>query len=289
MKKKFFALMSVLLFMLLPISVSADIGPKSSVRIVIEGLGDEVCYGTLLSQTDYTVGASVWDGREETARHSGNYEYCDVPEEIWRAFVEYKDTDGFYYLQRTWNFGEAGTIDWTIPPDTFKVLLYFPESEIFAVSEICERYAFHSYYTVDVSSFTDNKLTVTKTYDYKWDTVSFFARFCITVVLEVLIAFGFGFRSKRELQVLCTANFATQLFLNAALFVIGTNVGSFGLIGSYILLEFLVTAIELLLYYFALCRKKGTSFEIVLAYTAIANFISFVAGVLIALIIPVLF
>jgi hypothetical protein len=124
MKKKLFAIIFVLLFVLLPISVNADMGPKPSVRIVIEGLGDEVCYGTLLSQTDYTVGASVWDGTEEDARHSGNSEWYDTPEDIWRAFVEYKDADGFYYLQETWNCGETGTLDWTyIPPNIFKVLL----------------------------------------------------------------------------------------------------------------------------------------------------------------------
>ena len=290
MKKKLFAIIFVSLFVLLPISVNADMGPKPSVRIVIEGLGDEVCYGTLLSQTDHTVGASVWDGREETARPSGNYEYCDVPEEIWRAFVEYKDTDGFYYLQRAWNCGETGTLDWTyIPPNIFKVLLYFPESEIFAVSEICETYAFHSYFTVDANAFTEGNLTVTKSYDHTGETVSFVARFCVTLALEIAIAFGFGFRTKHELSVLILMNFITQLFLNVALSVVGIREGGFVLAFVYILLEILIAAIECLWCYLALCRRKNVEFTSVLSYSVIANFSSFIAGLLIALIVPNLF
>ena len=167
--------------------------------------------------------------------------------------------------------------------------MYFPERGTFAVSEICESYAFHSYYTVDASAFAQNTLTVTKTYDYKGDTVSFLARFFITVAIEVLIAFAFGIRSKRELPVFCTVNFVTQLFLNAALCVIGVNGGAFELVFAYGFLEFLVTGIELMWYYFALCRKRDTPFEIVMSYTAVANFVSFIAGVLISLIVPAMF
>lgn len=290
MKKKFFAIISVLLFVLLPVSVNADMGPKPSVQIRFEGLSDEECYGTLLSQQPTSLFAGVWDGTEEDARHSGNSEWYDTPEDVWRAFVEYKDADGFYYLQETWNCGETGTLNWTyFPPETFKVLLYFPEHEMFAVSDICESYAFHSYYTVDASAFTEGKLTVSKSYEYTGEIVSFLARFCITVALEVAIAFCFGFRSKHALSVLISVNFITQLLLNALLSVVGFKGGAFALILLYILLELLVTVYELVWYYFALCSKTDISFIRITLYTLVANFVSFNAGILIALIVPSMF
>lgn len=42
-----YCVMSVLLFS--PVTARADIGPKASVRILFENMGDEPCYGTLLT------------------------------------------------------------------------------------------------------------------------------------------------------------------------------------------------------------------------------------------------
>ena len=89
--------------------------------------------------------------------HNGNerYSYLELDEEIWRAFVEYQDTDGYYFLQRAWKLdGTNNELAWTYyPPDPFKILLYFPEQQVFVVSEICERYAFHSYFSVNMTNF----------------------------------------------------------------------------------------------------------------------------------------
>ena len=45
----------------------ADTGPKPSVRITFTGLGDRLCYGTLLSETKSTGPASIWNGEHGTA------------------------------------------------------------------------------------------------------------------------------------------------------------------------------------------------------------------------------
>ena len=56
-----------------PVTVRADMGPKPSVRIRFENMGDELCYGTLLSKTKSTSPASAWDGVE-----SVSYTHLDV-------------------------------------------------------------------------------------------------------------------------------------------------------------------------------------------------------------------
>ena len=73
---------------------SADTGPKPSVRVTFENMGDELCYGTLLSKTPSTGPARAWDGTED-----GKPIFNGANETVWRAFTEFKDEDGFYFLQ----------------------------------------------------------------------------------------------------------------------------------------------------------------------------------------------
>ena len=155
MKKSSFFLYLLIFALLLSVGVHADMGPKTSVRITFEGMGDDLCYGTLLSEEDRSGPAQAWDGTEKDARHDQNPDcmiYDPMPYDLWKAFVEYQDTDGFYFLQEHWNVAETGDLNWTYyPPDVFKILLYYPESNTFAVSGIYKRDAFHSCFTVDLS------------------------------------------------------------------------------------------------------------------------------------------
>ncbi len=146
MKKRIIIFLCALIIVsMFPISASADLGPKPSVTVEFENMGEELCYGTLLSETEFFGPYSVWDGDEE---HIYNY---DLDIDIWRKFVEYKDQDGFVFLQIAWNLSEEKAISWTYyPPTVFKILLYYPKSDTFVVSEIYERYAFDSYFTVDM-------------------------------------------------------------------------------------------------------------------------------------------
>ena len=124
MKKRMHVRLFMLLFYLiftvtaLPITAKADMGPKPSVRIQFKNMSDDLCYGTLLSKEKCTGPAQVWDG---TARNEQLY---DLDRNIWKAFVDYKDPDGYYFLQRGWTVSETGEIAWTYyPPEDFKILL----------------------------------------------------------------------------------------------------------------------------------------------------------------------
>ena len=151
---KVIAMMICTAFTVLALSVaaSADMGPKPSVHIIFENMGDELCYGTLLSQKPSTGPQSAWDGIEEHARYKeSDHWYGDFDYDIWKAFVEYEDADGYYFLQEGWTVSDTKEIAWTYyPPNSFKILLYYPYTETFVSSGIYEKYAFDTYYTVNM-------------------------------------------------------------------------------------------------------------------------------------------
>lgn len=223
-----------------PSAARADMGPKPSVRIHFENMGDELCYGTLLSKTKTTGPASVWDGIEYHAKHNENksYSYAAFDYETWKVFAEYQDEDGYYFLQEGWKVSETKKIEWTYyPPQSFKILLYYPETQTFAVSGIYERYAFDTYYTVDMDGVHINEvrceeangtpegLEASRSYDYSQELISLAVRIVLTILIEMIIALLFGYRHKKQLLFLAGVNGGTQIVLNVLLNIINYKGG----------------------------------------------------------------
>lgn len=301
------AVMCVVMAMLIfPNTASADMGPKASVRILFENMGDELCYGTLLSKNPSTGPASVWDGSEEDARHNENerYSYATLDYATWKAFVDYEDSDGYYFLQEGWKISENKKIEWTYyPPGSFKILLYYPGTETFVVSGIYEKYAFDTYYTVNMDGAnigsvqyddelsTNERINAYRSYNYGVELVSLIARILITIAIEMVIALLFGFRKKKQLLLLIGVNTATQILLNVLLNIINYNSGQLAFVVFYILFELIVFAMEAVLYCIWMkklsAQPKGNWFYIV--YSLAANAVSFGAGMEIARIMPGIF
>lgn len=283
-----FLLCIILTELLFPAAALADTGPKPSVRITFENMGSEVCYGTLLSRTSSTGPASAWDGDEASAFYNG------LDPEIWKAFVEYQDSDGYYFLQTAWLCSETKRLDWTYyPPYAFKILLYYPESEAFIVSEACECYAFDSYYTVDMDGIEIADIapdapaefqSVRKSYDYTWELISLAVRIALTILIEIGIALIFGFRQGRLLKLILIVNIITQVILNVLLNFIDYSLGPLVLIFSYIALELLVFIAESVIYCLLFDRFSRVSIPKwkAIVYSLAANAGSFAAGLLIA-------
>ncbi len=314
---------------------SADTGPKPSVRVKFENMGDELCYGTLLSKTPSTGPARAWDGTED-----GKYIYEGADEAVWRAFTEFKDEDGFYFLQWFWRADEHKALNWTYyPPQTFKILLYYPDrttksgaadnssgastrdsettaaSCAFCVSDVLERYAFHSYFTVNMAEIADNTsgnliaaipLPVTQSYDYSAEILGFFVRFIITLGVETLLALAFGLRTKRAFLTVLAANGATQVALNILLNVQLHFNNVYGVFPPYFFAELFVFVAEAALYCFILGKRKnggengstdenGGKAAIVyskkrlILYAFTANLISFCIGLPLAILLPAVF
>lgn len=289
MKRKMFAfLMCLVLVMAMPITARADIGSKPSVRIEFTGIEGETYYGTLLSKRDSTGPASAWDGNPDYARSQPGDEDYD----IWLKFVEYQDADGFYFLQEWWDCSDTNQLNWTYYlPSPFKILLYFPETDTFYVSPVYERYAFDSYFTVDLSAYDTDPIMAHQSYDYTWEMISLVARIVLTIALELAIALLFGYREKKLLAFLAVINIVTQVTLNVALNIINYNSGSMNFTFSYVLYEILVFAIEAIAY--AVLMKKFSKKEQkkgrAVGYAFVANAASFAFGLWLAHVIPGIF
>lgn len=284
---------ALLLFcLLLPMEARADTGPKPSVSVTVEGMGEEVWYGTLLSPDESTGPFWAWDGTEE------GKDPVHLTEEVWRAFAEYEDADGFCFLQIGWDCSETGGFSWTYyPPDPFKILLYCPETGAFQVSGVYQRYAFDSYFTLTLPEGAADPaleapvLTARKSYDFTWELISLAARVVMTILAECALALLFGFREKRQLKTILTVNILTQLILNVLLNVINYNQGGFAFFLYYLLFELAVFLIEAVIFSILLPRvsqKRAPVWKCIL-YALLANILSYYTGYVVALSVPGLF
>lgn len=259
-------------------AVNADTGPKDSIRIAFTNMGTEACYCTLLSEGESTGPYSAGD------RHTGD--------EIDAAFSDYKDTDGFYYLHYYSRAEVSKGFDWGYcPPSRFKILLYYPGTNTFAVSGIYEQYAFYSFFTVDmkdVQTGADNRvLTVKRTYSSLFVVFAFIMRVIITLAAEIAIALLFGFRQKKQIAVIIIINVITQLLLNLILYKVMVDMGAW-FIFLYIPLELLIIFIEAVTYIIALRNPNNPRANVAdcVLYAFLGNFASFIAGALISIIFP---
>lgn len=295
------------------IEASADTGPKPSVRVTFENMGDELCYATLLSKTPSTGPAEAWDGTED-----GKYFFNGADETVWRAFVEYKDPDGFYFLQWFWRADEKKTLNWRYyPPQVFKILLYYPErttndgaaGNAFCTSDVLERYAFHSYFSVDMRNVqsgtigTIAKISATKSYDYSAELPGFFVRLFATLGAEILLALIFGLRAKRAFFTVTAANVVTQILLNLLLNVQLRINNIYEIFTLYFFAELGVFLAEAALYCFVLGRRKNGENDVsgcgkdekplafyskkrLILYAFTANLVSFCIGLPLAYLFP---
>lgn len=292
----FMVLFSAILLMAIPRTAYADVGPKPSVVVDFKGFENQKYYVTLLSEVTSTGPHSV------LGEHPNNQRYHEDDEEyeIWEKFVSYKDKDGYHFLQYFIDCTETSRFIWGYyPPKKFKILIYFPEYGKFVVSEeVYERYAFDSYYNVDAkgvdmqSILLAENIKAERSYDYKWELISLFARIIATIIIEILIALLFGFRAKKQLLVIGVVNIITQSVLNILLNVINYNQGRMMFIFNYVWMEALVIIIEakafsILLYKYS--STDSTKKWLVPLYALVANVVSFVTGLYIAYLVPGMF
>lgn len=284
--KRLLLFIGIIFGLSVPLTAHADVGPKPSVHIRFKGIEGETYYGTLLANVESTGPYSAWNGVEEDARcEEGKYD-------IWKKFVEYKDEDGFYFLQEFWDCTESNQLSWTYrPPETFKILLYFPEKDTFYISPIYDSYAFDSYYTVDMSDYVKNGLIAEETYDYTGEMISLVVRIIITILLELAIALLFGYRERNVLKFFAVVNVITQILLNVLLNIVNYHAGFMAFTLSYVLFEIIVFIIEAFIYRAKLYKfneKQQSKFKAVL-YALTANAASFIVGFWISYHIPGIF
>lgn len=282
----FLCFMIIIGFLLLPTTVYADMGPKPSVVISFTGLENENYYVTLISQD------------ESTGPYSHGNPYYDWMGEEWifHKFCDHKLSNGYYFLSYMEDCSEDDTFEWIYyPPNEFKILLYFPEHDTFLETEgEYERYAFDSYYTVNVTpseNLAESATTVQKSYDFTGEIISLILRILCTIAVEILIALLFLYREKKSLLTITAINVVTQVILNILLNIFYYQSGPWAFTFHYIWMEIVVFGIEAYLYSKLLPRinVKTEKKHHPCWYAFVANLVSLVLGMQIANWIPNIF
>lgn len=290
MKRRLFcgSILALLLVCLLPLWAAADTGPKPSITVTPEGFGEDACYLTLLSQTETT---GPWSKQESFAASKDSYGNPEADEAVWTAFNDYEDADGFYFLGCYGEVTGGQMFCWSYyPPDTFKVLAYFPDSGTFAVGPVTDREEFSARYTVSLSE-TGETLLIEKARNQEAENKSFVGRLVLTLALELAVAVGFTFRAKRQIITIVCMNLITQVGLNQAITHLFPVVSSRWYWPGLLVLEVLIFLVEGAVYARLLPRWKKDPAAVChpWGYALAANVASFGVGLILARLIPGMF
>ena len=264
----------------------ADIGPKASVTVKFRGFEGREYYATLLSRESRWGPYSVFDGDENSYYYS---ETRGDPQAraAFMKFVEYRDADGFCFLQFMQECSQTHAFGWGYyPPDEFKILLYFADTGEFLESGSQERYAFHSHYVFSADG------SIERDYRAGQEALAFAARAALTIAVELIIALCFCLRGGKLWRLLILVNLGTQVLLNAALQVsIYLHGPWLAAAGIYLLLELGVTALEVSVYTWCFPRLSARPRPkwVGCAYALVANAASFVVGLAMAQMLPGMF
>lgn len=276
---------------LFPVPAMADVGPKPSVTVDLKGQNGVACYGTLLSRTSSS-------GPFQALSEGGyaHYEPGDDNYEIFLKFADYKDVDGYYFLQFMENCTETGKISWGYyPPDEFKILLYFPGEDRFSISDKSyNKYAFHTHYAADVSQAIHAGLpafSAVPQYPYGQEIAALLVRIFLTIAIELGIALLFGFRERKLLVFIAGVNAVTQILLNIFLAAVNYKEGPLAFVLCYVLLEGIVFLSEAIVYAVGIQKisVNHVSAGKAVGYALTANVISFAVGFCVALFLPAYF
>ncbi len=280
-KTAVFIIFALIAVMLCTVGASADCGPHSSVKVTFPDADTEF-YVTLLSKADMFGPYSARDALERRDRYGDEGKNA-----AYGKFCDYADADGFYFLGELGHCGGGtGVYDWRwgyYPPETFKVLVYYPGTDSFETSAVVTQYAFSSYFTI--GGIGSGTLTVKQSYNYALEAAGFALRVLLTLAIELLIAKPFGYLAPRTRRTVIITNIATQVLLNLGLNIINFQAGWLVMAMSYILLEISVFVIEGIIYTFTLShrdddgRRRGIAKAWLFSLTA--NLASFVIGGLI--------
>lgn len=257
------------------ITLPLDMGPKPSVTVYIKGVDGETVYGTFIVESGGTP-------MERT-----------IEEDIVNKMESFPVDSGFKveksYMRNCTNMMSLSE-DY-MPPDEFKILLYFPDYNTFVTTNnVYTRYAFHSYYSLDLRSFdfnnnrnttivADAQVHSSEMRDRIMGVLSFLFRLVVTVVVEFAVGWlAFEIRDKRSIITIIVVNVITQFLLNFFILDISSGVW---LILALPVGEFMVFIAEAIAYkiFFS---KQHNSIGKVIGYSFVANTITLFLGFFLA-------
>ncbi len=190
-------LISLLLFNPLKINNGYD----QNTRITFYGI-EGTCYGTLLSKTSVS---GSWSS--ELAFD------LNAPEEVKDFFKEYQDEDYYFYLNYFQDVTD-GYLYWPFyPPEDFKILLYYPDSDTFIVSdEPVSRYALSSTYNVTVEN---GSMSIERNYDYPHAVTNTLIRIFLCTLIPCLVVLLFYKPLKKDYPLIFSSNLLFQILIHS--------------------------------------------------------------------------
>ncbi len=267
---------------LLPFKVQADIGPKPSVVVTFTNSPSEAYYVTLLGE-NFNYGPY----------HPDHVSYENKSGSELRAMESFKahaDSQDLFFVGNVSKLDTTDTYTWGYyPPEKFKVAVYFPDSDrVVSTSGLLERYAFHSYYRIDLADAlggenASDQLSASKEFLHGVEIKAFAFRLVLTLALEIALALLLGYRRKRQLLIILIVNLVTQLLLNLFLYRTAGIAEYYFFPPLFIITELLVTVTEAIVYRLTLLRqgRKGEKVGPVV-YAILANLLSLLVGLILA-------
>ena len=210
MKKNGIFLLAVFCFLsLFTRPVFADVGPKPSVTVIVENAPDKSYYVTLLAKKGYGPWQQVTD-------MEGMPVNSEEESKAAQMFLEYEDKDGFFLLNNmSSDMKGKNQFTWSYyPPEEFKIAICCPQDGTIYVSEALEREAFYSYFRV---TYGDSSLHAIEESHLGRSFLNSLLRVAVTIVVELFLAWIFGYRQKKEVLTIAIVNVITQMILNAIL------------------------------------------------------------------------
>ena len=283
MKKSLrFCVLLALAAALLTVSAFADTGPKAQLKVLVKNAPEEPYYLDLLAE-----GAFEHEGDDDFSGIDWSYS----EEEIAALDSELLDAlraampEGWHACTAQGTNGapmwgdligsDAGGVRlhsfrYHGVPDTYRIILVTKSGESW-VSGVLHRATLQSSATVDWAARTANAPSPAMAY-----ALQFLCTLLPTLLIEGLLLFAFGYRSKRSWLVFLLVNLVTQggFAVYLAVTVLNHGVSGWSLI-FYIPIEVIITLVELLLYRRLLTEKNKARAAV---YAIAANLCSAVFG-----------
>ncbi|MBR2047080.1 MAG: hypothetical protein IKC09_06660 [Oscillospiraceae bacterium] len=262
----------VLILPLVTVPAYADCAPKPSIHVKTES--EETVKVAILSMYKESGPNEVFLPGEEPP---GWWHY---EEDTWNEFLDAVDRAEAYFC------GHMGqdSVSWKyMCPNRFRIAIYCPEYETVLVSqEIFETYAFRSDFALDLSGLdlTESgviSMPMRKQVEYGKLIGGFLLRAALTLVIELAVAFLFGYREKKYIRFIFFVNLVTQVGLNALLSLWYFADGPLDALLRLILAEIMVLITESILYARRLKGERKDATRAVF-YALAANLASVIIG-----------
>lgn len=290
-----------------PLWVSADMGPKPSVKVSIDVTDyDGIYFAFFVCNADQVMlrrTPSLQEIREKIAQSTsdGNIEEA----EEWEVFRDYYETAlpaAVRNVNETLAAQEGGwrvmsdldaatniaqlpvspkDLYWTYyAPSEFRVVVVLEDGRYY-LTQPTRRGAFESFYELEVNVTAQSADDLVMKFDAKgWRfAVQMAVRVILTIAVELLIAIPFiGFKRRRPYAIMAITNAVTNLVLNA-IFICLDYFNGFQIINYMVPLwiaEVVVCAIEAAVYCFTI--KDVPKWRLI-TYAIVANVSSYMLGI----------